>query len=245
MPGSNDPSRIYRDPRLTDRRGDATGPWALVFLGIIALAFAGVALLLISLPPVVADPTPRPSVLRTPAPTPETTPTPEPTVEPSLAPERTRQPDATDEPLPSEAATNPPDVPDAQQGIFGEEIPIIINDTKVGTVRLDTFKPGTIPGYAVPDGSKLLVLTVTYTAIESMSYRASDWLIEDPDGNRYPSLGDQAPDPALGSGRLSPGETVTGKVAFVRPPDVAELAWLVLQDRQGNDLVNVDRLTAP
>jgi hypothetical protein len=242
LPGSNDPSRIYRDPALTDRRGDATGPVALLFLGLIVVAFAVVALLLISLPPVVADPTPRPSVLVTPAPTSRATPSPEPTSEPTREPDRTREPDSTGEPT---GPTAPPDVADAQQGIFGEDIPVMAGDTKVGTVRLDTFKPGTIPGYTVPDGSKLLVLTVTYTAIEQMAYRGSDWLIEDPDGNRYPSLGDQAPEPPLGSGRLSPGETITGKVAFVRPPDVAELAWLVLQDRSGNDLVIVDRLTAP
>jgi hypothetical protein len=244
MPGSKDPSRIYRDPALTDRRGDATGPLALLFLGLLVVAFVAVALLLISLPPVVADPTPRPSVLATPVPTRQATPTPSPTVEPTAEP-LYRSPAPGETAGPSEGPGPTLDIPDARQGVFGEDIPVVVNGKKVGTVRLESFKPGTIPGFVIPDGSKLLVLTVTYTAITSMSYKGSDWEIEDPDGGRYASLGDEAPDPALGSGRLAPGETITGKVAFVRPPEVSELAWLVLLDRAGNDLVIVDRLTAP
>ena len=101
LPRNSDPSRIYDDPALTDRRGDATGPVALLFLVIVVAAFAAVAYGLVTFLPVAADPTPRPtsaatSVLATAAPTPSPAPSAAPDISPvpatSGSPTRARSP---------------------------------------------------------------------------------------------------------------------------------------------------------
>ena len=76
MPGNADPSRIYHDPALTDRRGDATGLVAFAFLFVLVGVFALAAFVLVSLP-LAADPTPAPpatpGILATPRPSPTPT----------------------------------------------------------------------------------------------------------------------------------------------------------------------------
>jgi DNA/RNA endonuclease YhcR with UshA esterase domain len=64
------------------------------------------------------------------------------------------------------------------------------------------------------------------------------------DGTRYPSLGDASPDPALGSGRLEAGTSITGNVAFIRERKVA-ITEIVLTDGDGTDLVVIERPAAP
>jgi hypothetical protein len=85
-----------------------------------------------------------------------------------------------------------------------------------------------------------MVLTVTYAASSELAYRAADWWVVDSEGRRYASLGAEAPDPALRSGRLAAGESITANVAFERARGM-EIVRLVLTDRSGADLIVVDR----
>ena len=247
MPGNADPSRIYHDPALTDRRGDATGPGALLFLFLLVAGFAAVAVGLVSLPALVVDPTPGPA---TPAPiatvrptaTPALTSAPDASAEPGLtdAPGASSGPDASSGPLrthrPRPTDTGrPPAV-----GVIGQMNPVFRNDKRVGGVAVRSFQVGDLPGVTLPTGARVMVLEVRYSTANGMDYDAADWVMVDSDGKRHASLGDQAPLPALGSGTLDAGGSITGNVAFIREPGTT-FDQIVLTDGNGHDLVTVDR----
>jgi hypothetical protein len=266
LPGNSDPSRIYHDPALTDRRGDATGPGALLFLFLLVAAFAVAAVGLVSLPALVSepDPTARPA---TPAPVATARPTATPAVpaspgastEPTIAPDGSTGPDATGEPQPTVApdgSTGPdasgplptrrpqptPDGRPATQGALGETVPVFVNGKRTGGVAVLSFKVGDLAGVDLPAGARIMVMQVRYSTAFGMAYDASDWVVVDADGKRYRSLGDQAPIPALGSGTLAAGGSVTGNVAFIRQLKVS-IEQIVLTDGKGHDLVSVARAT--
>ena len=267
MPGNADPSRIYDDPALADRRGDPTGPIALVFLGILVAAFAVVGLVLLSVP-LGPDPTARPAgtpgILATARPSPTPTPTgvstaaPVPSVDPTgapgatpgeatdpplvtpepettLGPRRTRQP----RPSPTQRSGRGP-----TRGGIGETIPVFVDGERVGGVVVESFQAGELAGGDLPAGARIMVLQVRYVTAFGMDYDAADWVAEDADGERLESLGNRAPAPALGSGRLAPDESVTGNVAFIRERRVL-IEELMLTDGEGRDLVIVRRDGAP
>ena len=262
MPGNADPSRIHHDPALTDRRGDPTGLVAFAFLSILVAAFAVVAFVLMSVP-LAPAPTSRPpgtpGILATTRPTPNPAPTgvatvvPDPSAGPSAEPEvtagpgETRDPRATIAPLPSREPAPSPTEPSgrpAVRGVMGETIPMFIDGRRVGGVVVESFQVGELPGVDLPAGARIMVLSVRYLTAFGMSYDAADWVVVDADGTRYPSLGDRAPAPALESGRIAAGESITGNVAFIRERRVA-IEELVLTDGAGRDLVIVDRTSAP
>lgn len=255
MPRNSDPSRIYHDPALTDRRGDATGPVALLFLVIVVAVFAGVAYGLVTYLPVAADPTPRPTPTAAPSARPTASPAPTATPAPASAapasgpPDRTAEPvrsaaPATAEPLPSRE----PRATDARRprttGAIDETLAVFRNGKRIGTVRMSAFATGDVPGVDLPAGARFMVMEITYTSAAGMPYDAADWVAVGADGTRYPSLGDAAPDPVLGSGRLAAGETITGNVAFIRERRVG-ITQLILTDGDGTDLVAIERPTDP
>ena len=268
MPGNNDPSRIYRDPALTDRRGDATGPVALLFLVIVIGAFAAVTWGLVTYLPVAADPTPRPTPTATapgPTPTPVATAAPRPSTEPgaslapSISPEpsTTSEPGATDGPTPTRrpretaqpresASPEPAATPrPPRTGTIGEAIPVVRDGRREGTVTMVSFAAGEVAGVDVPSGGRIMVMEVTYTSpTTGMVYNAARWQIVETDGTRHPSLGNKAPAPVLGRGRLDPGGSVTGNVAFIRERGML-IESIVLTDADGNDLVVIERPPVP
>lgn len=245
MPGNADPSRIYHDPALTDRRGDATGLVAFAFLFVLVAVFALAALVLVSLP-LVADPTPAPpatpGILATPrpSPTPALTPTPSdaaPSGEPTAEPQPSDGVLPSREPLPSPTART--GRPPAEGGI-GQTLPVFTDGRRVGGVTVQSFQVGEVPDVDLPAGARFMILEVRYVTAGGMAYDARDWVVVDAEGNRYPSLGARAPDPALGTGTLGAGETIVANVAFIRERRVA-IEQLVLTDGNGRDLVVVDR----
>jgi hypothetical protein len=263
VPGNSDPSRIYDDPALADRRGDATGPVAFAFLFLLVAAFAVVALALLSVP-LSPDPTARPPGTPGIVATARTSPGPRPTsastaaTNPSLrpsgqpsttgAPESTGGPAATDGSLPSRQPAPSPTRRTgrpAARGTLGETIPVFLDGRRVGGVVVESFEPGgQVPGVDLPAGARIVVLQVRYQTASGMDYDASDWVLVDADAERHRSLGDRAPAPALGSGRIARGGSVTGTVAFIRERGVT-IEQLVLTDGEGRDLVIVDRTRAP
>ena len=249
MPGNADPSRIYRDPALTERRGDPTGPIALLFLLLLVAAFAVVGVLLVWMPAIVADPSPRPAAAATipPTPRPSATPAltvaPDSTPPPSLAPDPSSPPDATAAPLPTrEPQATPTSRPGraTRSGGFGETLPVIIDGTRVGGVTLLPFEVGELPDVELPAGARIMVLELSYVSEPGMAYDASDWVAVDAAGERYPSLGGEAPGDALGRGRLDAGGSITATVAIIRERRVT-IDRFVLTDGAGRDLVAVDR----
>lgn len=227
MPGPADPSRIYEDPALTERRGDATGPTALLFLGGLLGAFALAAIVLISLPPVGADPTPRPTAAPTTVASVGPSPTPQRTVAPSVSPP------------PSVAPTGPLASPRPGEVAIGQPAPLVVDERRVGTVTVVSLAPADLPGRTPTSGGEFLRLEVRFDATGRVAYRARHWVLVGEDGTRYEALRGSAPPGALGAGRLRRGETASGVVAFERPADVT-IASVVLTDGAGEDLVVVD-----
>lgn len=260
MPGNADPSRIYHDPALTDRRGDATGLGAFAFLFVLVGAFALAAFVLVSLP-LGADPTPAPpatpGILATarPSPTPALTPLPSDvpaSARPSIGPAATFDTGASAEPRPSGGAlpTRAPQASPTERsgrpataGEIGQTLPVFLDGRRVGGVTVQSFQVGEVPGVDLPAGARFMVMEVRYLTAGGMDYDARDWVVVDADGKRYPSLGARAPEPALGRGTLAAGETIVGNVAFIRERRVA-IEQLVLTDGDGRDLVIVDRNSA-
>ncbi len=90
-----------------------------------------------------------------------------------------------------------------------------------------------------------MVAELTYDSpVTGMPYDAANWQIVEADGTRHPSLGTQAPDPVLGKGRVAPGDSVTGNVAFIRERGML-IESIVLTDGNGNDLVVIERPPVP
>lgn len=260
MPGNADPSRIYHDPALTDRRGDATGLVAFAFLFVLVGVFALAAFVLVSLP-LAADSTPAPpatpGILATPRPSPKpaltATPSDAPSSgEPSIGPAETFDTGASPAPQPSDGAlpTREPRPSPTQrtgrpaaEGAIGQTLPVFIDGRRVGGVTVQSFQVGDVPGVDLPAGARFMILEVRYFTAAGMDYDAKDWVVVDSEGNRYPSLGAQAPEPALGKGTLAAGETIIANVAFIRERRVG-IEQLVLTDGDGRDIVIVDRTTA-
>ena len=249
MPGNADPSRIYHDPALTDRRGDATGGVALLFVFLLVVGFAVVAVGLISLPALVADPTPGPATpapIATARPTPTSAPPaspapgesglPQPSAgtEPSGGPGASSGPLPTRRPLPTDAGRP------ASEGVLGEMVPVFLKGKRTGGVQVRSFKVGDLAGVTLPPGAKVMILLVRYSTANGMAYDAADWVIVDSDGKRHASLGDRAPSPALGSGTIAAGSSITANGAFIRDPGIS-IDRIVLTDGKGHDLVSVGR----
>jgi hypothetical protein len=198
-------------------------------------------------------PTPGPTA------TPVATATPEPSTDAVVSPEpgSTREPASSDGPLPSRqprATRGPGESPSsepaatprpARTGTIGEAIPVVRDGRRVGTVTMNSFQAGEIPGVDVPSGGRIMVMEVTYDSpTTGMGYNASAWQVVEADGTRHPSLGNKAPAPALGRGRLDPGGSVTGNVAFIRERGML-IASVNLTDGDGNDLVVIERPAVP
>jgi hypothetical protein len=108
-----------------------------------------------------------------------------------------------------------------------------------------SFAAGELLDVDVPSGGRIMVMEVTYASpTTGMAYNAALWEIVDADGNRYPSLGNKAPAPALARGRLDPGGSVTGNVAFIRERGML-IESINLTDGNGTDLVVIERPPVP
>lgn len=239
----------------------------LIVVGLAAATIWG----LVTYLPVAADPTPRPTTAATAGPTatPAPTRTPAPSAEPGTSPApgtstepvdtaapetaapETAAPGQTDGPLPTreprETATPEPAATPRppRTGSIDQAIPVLRDNRRIGTVTLTSFAAADVPGVDVPAGGRVMVAEVTYDSpVTGMPYDAANWQIVEADGTRHPSLGTQAPDPVLGKGRVAPGGSVTGNVAFIRERGML-IESIVLTDANGNDLVVIERPPVP
>jgi hypothetical protein len=137
-----------------------------------------------------------------------------------------------------------PSGPPPVSAAIGETIPLVREGVPVGSVSVRSFRAGEMTGMFLPPGARLMVLEAVYVADTRMAYSADDWMVQDTEGRRYPSLGADAPPDALASGRLRAGGSVAGNVAFVLQRGVT-VESLVLTDGAGRDLVVVARASAP
>jgi hypothetical protein len=122
---------------------------------------------------------------------------------------------------------------------------VVRDGRRVGTVTMRSFAAGDLPDVEVPAGGRVMVMEVTFDSpTTGMGYNAAAWEIVETDGTRHPSLGNQAPAPALGRGRLEPGGSITGNVAFIRERGML-IASINLTDGNGTDLVVIERPPVP
>jgi hypothetical protein len=232
-----DPTRIYRDPRLTERRGDLAGPVAALFLAIVVGTFAATGVVLVAVMPMGADRPgvavtsrlPSPSPLLTPRPTAGATASPRVTAAPASTPSATRRPRETPRPLPAPTAA------------IRERAVLVVDGGEAATISVRSFRKADPGDRELAEGARLMVARIRLEARERLAYDARDWVVEDVEGRRFPSLGDDAPEPALGSGTLEPGGSRVGAVAWELERGVT-IAWIVLTDGDGRDLVRVARV---
>jgi hypothetical protein len=205
------------DPRLVDRRGDLSGLNALMFLLVVLALFLavgfGLYVFLRGSSNGSPSASPSPSALaRSPSPSPVGSLS----VSPSLGIS------------PSGAAS---------VGL-GSPAPLANAGTPAGTVTVvSTRNPLIVKAKKAPTATRWLVATVEYQATAPLTYDANLWVAVDTTGARHPWAG-KDPSPALGTGSLTAGQSVTGTVTFEVPADQAITA-LVLRDAAGNDIVTV------
>jgi hypothetical protein len=120
---------------------------------------------------------------------------------------------------------------------------LVVDGERIGTVVVLRLRAAAVPGHVAGFGMRTVVARIRYRARTPIQYAAQDWVVVDSVGRRHPSLGAQAPRPALGSGRVSAGRAVTANVAFDVPFDRTVLE-LVLTDGAGRDLVSMTRSAA-
>jgi hypothetical protein len=207
------------DPRLVDRQGDLSGFSALVFAGLVLLAFALMAMVLFLVMPAGGLPTPSP------------TPTPTPTPRPTASTAATAVASARPGPL-------------ASAGLMrvapGSPAPIVSEGRQLGTVTTNEVRyTRRLGADEAPNASRFLVALVKYEASAPLHYDAASWVAIDVDGAEHPWRGSGDPAPALGSGTLNAGETRTGTVSF-EVPRRRPVRALVLRDDTDADLVRVD-----
>lgn len=88
---------------------------------------------------------------------------------------------------------------------------------------------------AAPAGQRWAVVSVTFSATAPFAYQAADWEAQDAARTLFiPAANDVAP--ALGSGSLTAGGSVTGNVTFLVPIDT-EIAALIFTSEAGGDPV--------
>jgi hypothetical protein len=217
------------DPRLVDRRGDLSGFSALLFLGLVLVGFALVALVLY----LVTTPTAGPTA----SPTPTAAATPGLTAPPSLTPTAPPSP-----PTPTSLPAGSPG-PGASLPVVvvatGKPAALVVDGAEVGSVTvLRSGFTRDIAGDQAPQGQRYLVASIRYRAAAPMIYDAARWRAVDRDGTSYEWRGSGDPRPALRTGTLAAGENVTGNVTFVVPRGVP-IRSLVLTGDDGRDLVRV------
>jgi hypothetical protein len=184
------------DPRLRERRGDLVGRSALFFIVLVVAAFAVLTWVLLGFLP-AGDATASPST------------TPRSTASPSGA---SAMPSATVGLSPTPGAPSEP-----AGATVGEPFDIVVDGVTVGTVTVTApdFRRQ-VRGEEPPGNRRWAVVEVTYRASAELQYDAAEWSVEDEDGASHEWAGSD-PDPPLGSGRLAPGEEITGFVSFQTP----------------------------
>jgi hypothetical protein len=188
------------DPRLRERRGDLVGRSALFFIVLVVAAFAVLTWVLLGFLP-AGDATASPST------------TPRWTASAGGSPSgASAMPSATIGLSPTPAASSDP-----AGATVGEPFDIVVDGVTVGTVTVTApdFRRR-VRGEEPTDNRRWAVVEVTYRASAELQYDAADWSVEDEDGGSHEWAGTD-PDPPLRSGRLAPGEEITGFVSFQTP----------------------------
>ena len=189
------------DPRLRERRGDLVGRSALVFIVIVVTAFAVLTWVLLGFLP-AGDATASPSVTPTGS-----------TASPGGSPNG-----ASATPSAPAGLSPTPGGPSEPAGaVVGEPFDVVVDGETVGTVTVSApdFRRQ-VRGEEPRGKRRWAVVEVTYRASAELEYDAADWSVEDEDGASHEWAGTD-PDPPLRSGRLAPGEGITGFVSFQTP----------------------------
>lgn len=207
------------DDPLHERRGDLIGRNAILFAVTLLAAIAVVALVLIAYRP--SDLTARLS------PSASASASVRISVRPSSAPSGspTARPST---PLPSSSIA-PTTSPSPAQPSVGVRYALAGPAGPIGTVEVSApISRQRVNGRAAPEGTGWIVIRVRYEATEPISYRASDWQLEDDGGSRN-TRHDIDSTPPLGAGQLGAGEVATGTVTFA-VPEGRDITAVVLTD---------------